>query len=459
MPGTTALAAPSTPPKLPFVLIPAHASPHPDTLPRPKRSAAANARRLMQDQNKPHKGAHAPATSTSSTSASSPTGSLPRRSRGATTPQRASTRHSPRLATATPDRSAAARARRSRPLAPRHRRNASAASTTSSQSPASTPEREPAYAMLQSSFQPPQETCFMCGEVLLGDITQVNQHIDACLERTSIAEPSQALESSVTATPRVETGSIAAMAADHRSPSPLPAAPETANNFVEYTWAGETRVRATALAEGGIQAVASGPTVSMRKNQDIDDDLDVDEDDEGMMQFGEAQFSDQDLQQFMQRPKKRGRPSLRTVQGSHGPYDSPLSARHEDVDTTASTPQFEMSVHAPTATNPSSIPATADWPAVPTPTGGTSSGQQTAFPPEAQLIIDSLKARIREQEEVVQAVQTCLICMEPYHDPLTSVVCWHVHCEQCWLHTLATKKLCPQCQKITQPTDLRRVYL
>ncbi|KAJ1966953.1 hypothetical protein H4R35_006857, partial [Dimargaris xerosporica] len=442
---TTALAAPSPPPQQPFVLIPAHASPHPDTLPRPKRSAAVNARRLMQDQNKPNQRPHAQPVSASASSTSSPTASLPRRSRVTTTPQRTSTRHSPRAATTTPGRSAVARAKRPRSSTSRHRRNGSTASTTSSQSSTSTPEREPAYAMLQPSFQPPQEMCFMCGEVLRGNITQVNQHIDACLERAS-----------ATTTPHVERDSLTTMATSHASPLPSSVASETTASFVEYTWAGETRVRATALAEGGIQAVASGPTVSMRKNQDIDDELDVDEDDEGTMQYGDVQYSDRDLQQFMQRSKKKGRSSQRTVHGGSGPSEPPLSSRFEEVDTTVSTPQFEMSVQPPTAIDSPPIPATTNWSAAPP---LTSSAQPAIFPPEAQLVIDSLKARIREQDEVVQAVQTCLICMEPYHDPLTSVVCWHVHCEQCWLHTLATKKLCPQCQKITQPTDLRRIYL
>ncbi|KAM7328508.1 hypothetical protein ACRRTK_012600 [Alexandromys fortis] len=41
----------------------------------------------------------------------------------------------------------------------------------------------------------------------------------------------------------------------------------------------------------------------------------------------------------------------------------------------------------------------------------------------------------------------------------TSIQCWHVHCEECWLWTLGAKKLCPQCNTITVPGDLRRIYL
>ena len=53
----------------------------------------------------------------------------------------------------------------------------------------------------------------------------------------------------------------------------------------------------------------------------------------------------------------------------------------------------------------------------------------------------------------------CLICMEPYCVPLTSINCWHVHCEECWMRTLGAKKLCPQCNVITSPADLRKIYL
>ncbi|GFT13425.1 e3 ubiquitin-protein ligase Rnf220 [Nephila pilipes] len=53
----------------------------------------------------------------------------------------------------------------------------------------------------------------------------------------------------------------------------------------------------------------------------------------------------------------------------------------------------------------------------------------------------------------------CLICMEPFIKPVVSICCWHVHCEECWLKTLGTKKLCPQCNMITAARDLRRIYL
>ncbi|ELT96803.1 hypothetical protein CAPTEDRAFT_225133 [Capitella teleta] len=56
---------------------------------------------------------------------------------------------------------------------------------------------------------------------------------------------------------------------------------------------------------------------------------------------------------------------------------------------------------------------------------------------------------------------TCSECMEPYANscPITSMQCWHVHCEKCWLKTMETKKLCPQCKVVTSPSDLRRIFI
>ncbi|XP_013377107.1 PREDICTED: E3 ubiquitin-protein ligase RNF220 isoform X6 [Chinchilla lanigera] len=74
---------------------------------------------------------------------------------------------------------------------------------------------------------------------------------------------------------------------------------------------------------------------------------------------------------------------------------------------------------------------------------------------------EALKARVRELERQLSRGDRykCLICMDSYSMPLTSIQCWHVHCEECWLRTLGAKKLCPQCNTITAPGDLRRIYL
>ncbi|XP_055634722.1 E3 ubiquitin-protein ligase RNF220 [Toxorhynchites rutilus septentrionalis] len=77
----------------------------------------------------------------------------------------------------------------------------------------------------------------------------------------------------------------------------------------------------------------------------------------------------------------------------------------------------------------------------------------------AKQIIESLKAKIGEYEGYIQNRSKCLICMDDYKNPVVSICCWHVYCEECWLSTLGAKKICPQCSMITSPGDLRRIYL
>lgn len=76
-----------------------------------------------------------------------------------------------------------------------------------------------------------------------------------------------------------------------------------------------------------------------------------------------------------------------------------------------------------------------------------------------QQIIEALKEKIREFEGQKNNKCKCLICMDSYVDPVVSICCWHVHCEECWLRTLGARKLCPQCNMITSPSDLRRIYM
>lgn len=74
-------------------------------------------------------------------------------------------------------------------------------------------------------------------------------------------------------------------------------------------------------------------------------------------------------------------------------------------------------------------------------------------------IIEALKAKIREYEVIIKNKSKCLICMDEFRIPVVSICCWHVHCEECWLRTLGARKLCPQCNMITSPSDLRKIYM
>lgn len=77
----------------------------------------------------------------------------------------------------------------------------------------------------------------------------------------------------------------------------------------------------------------------------------------------------------------------------------------------------------------------------------------------ANQIIEALKEKIREYETIIKNKSKCLICMDEFRIPVVSICCWHVHCEECWLRTLGARKLCPQCNMITSPTDLRKIYM
>uniref|UniRef100_A0A8C3HKA5 RING-type domain-containing protein n=1 Tax=Chrysemys picta bellii TaxID=8478 RepID=A0A8C3HKA5_CHRPI len=80
---------------------------------------------------------------------------------------------------------------------------------------------------------------------------------------------------------------------------------------------------------------------------------------------------------------------------------------------------------------------------------------------DSALTMELLKAQIQELRRRLLRKDSykCHICLDSYSVPLTSIQCWHIHCERCWLRTLGSKKLCPQCNAITSPADLRRVYL
>ncbi|KAF5284779.1 hypothetical protein FQA39_LY04504 [Lamprigera yunnana] len=91
-----------------------------------------------------------------------------------------------------------------------------------------------------------------------------------------------------------------------------------------------------------------------------------------------------------------------------------------------------------------------------------------AEPSSRAELIEDLKNRIKQLEqegggETATSTEPeeykCLICLEHYKKPVISTVCWHVHCEECWLHTLSSKKMCPQCSMITSPSDLRRIFM
>ncbi|CAL8253357.1 unnamed protein product [Merluccius merluccius] len=188
---------------------------------------------------------------------------------------------------------------------------------------------------------------------------------------------------------------------------------------------------------GGFKGAGLGSGLS-RECRDSDVDLDVDGDD--TLEYGRAQYTETDIipcsgesskdtavngpdsRVHLEYPKWAKEESPSTSSGESNKGDGSISSLHQTCH---------------------------------------NSEIETVTENSALTTLDALKARIRDLEKQLSKGDRfkCLICMDSYTTPLTSIQCWHVHCEECWLRTLGAKKLCPQCNTITSPGDLRRVYL
>lgn len=220
---------------------------------------------------------------------------------------------------------------------------------------------------------------------------------------------------------------------------------EDSEEYEEYEWAGQKRIRVSTLVQGGYSALGLGQTIkyngSQQAQDDEDEDLNVDEDDThiyGPTQYGEGDViplvnedtegnvSEADVTSYVRR----------LISSSDGPKPNHSS---------------ESTEQEPASTSNVEAPPASEEPSTSRSTRSTSQNQQQ--------IIESLKAKLRLYEKQAQGKYKCLICIDDYKNPAISVSCWHVHCEQCWLQTLGARKLCPQCNSITTPKDLRRIYL
>nr|KAJ3420311.1 hypothetical protein HK105_005822 [Polyrhizophydium stewartii] len=272
--------------------------------------------------------------------------------------------------------------------------------------------------------------CFICGMPLPNDSESINAHIDNCLANGPPNGGSAVADLGVSALGHAGIDLAATTSDPPRTSTPA------SEPWLEYSFNGQTRIRATALLEGNFEA--SG--FSVHKRTDVDTDEDIDIDDDGTAEFGAAQFGEEDIQPYLD------------IEGEEDDEDllvaaleaSAQTGRQPAPDESAEEPPVDAEALAAAATEAAMAKFDAS---------------AALLPGETRLIIESLKARVRSLESSSASVPKCLICLEPYTEPLASTGCWHVHCQACWLHTLASKRLCPQCQKITAPSDLRRIYL
>ncbi|KAG0232614.1 hypothetical protein BGW41_001775 [Actinomortierella wolfii] len=335
-----------------------------------------------------------------------------------------------------------------------------------------------------------QATCFICNERLFGSLEDINAHIDRCLLHppTSTSSNSGGNNNGINTSSQ---GSQSQSANRHHEP------------FEEYEWAGQTRIRATALFEGGLVNLPGGSTSRLNSaaQTDVDDELNIEDDDEE--EYGSAQFTERDV--LLQNADAESEELREIVIGSSSPSRAPSMSRDQAGDMSddnendnlmddkladveggqaGSSHQAAMGKHKRKRKEVEiDIDGDGDGDIAEEEDDDEQEGDDdeeidiedndddvnsndidamlsSAFASgDTKLVIEALKGKIRHLEVINKDVPMCLICLEPYKVPLTSIVCWHVHCEACWFRTLGTKKLCPQCQKITLPKDLRRIYL
>lgn len=189
--------------------------------------------------------------------------------------------------------------------------------------------------------------------------------------------------------------------------------------YEEYEWAGQTRIRVSSMLPGGGYSGAGMMSTNTTTTEE-DFNVNVDGDDDTTV-YGQSHFTEKDL---IPAASLAADNYLRSLIAGEAP-----STANEDEEE-GETEEENTSVKLSSVTSIQGH------------------------------IVESLKSRLREYEKQASAVKNkCQICLEEYKSPLVSISCWHVLCKECWLRCLGARKLCPKCNMITGPSDLRRIYL
>lgn len=207
-----------------------------------------------------------------------------------------------------------------------------------------------------------------------------------------------------------------------------------------YSWCGQTRIRATSLLEGNLSTAGIGTCIS-KSNENEDELVNIDGDDDT---YGQNQYSERDI--ILLNKEDERLHDLVVTGTSESPSTSTATLARENNQNVANS----------VSSSPTNFLDKMDVDCDKTEINSNSDNQHS----NPQVIIECLKAKIREYENFIKNRPKCMICLSPeFEKPVVSVSCWHVYCEKCWLATLGAKKLCPQCSMITAASDLRRIYL
>lgn len=224
------------------------------------------------------------------------------------------------------------------------------------------------------------------------------------------------------------------------------------------------------IFDPGLQTTNTSQT--NQRAHDEDEDLNVDGDDTHV--YGQSQYSERDI--ILVDANKQENVYLRnlvigenaasqpfsqqsTTTGNGTNHNNETEASTSGFMTNASVAQTEITCESTASSSRITIDLKdGSVSEVTTVTGNQQIATQQNDTSTAQ-VIEALKAKIREYENTIRNKSKCLICIDEFRVPVVSICCWHVHCEECWLRTLGARKLCPQCNMITSPADLRRIYM
>ncbi|TWW72995.1 E3 ubiquitin-protein ligase RNF220 [Takifugu flavidus] len=186
---------------------------------------------------------------------------------------------------------------------------------------------------------------------------------------------------------------------------------ESGRGFEEYEWAGQKRIRATALLEGGFRGTGFATCNIKESAADSDADLDVDGDD--TLEYGKAQYTEADIIPCSGAGEDQGeareREALRGAVLNGGMPSNRITPEFSKWanDEMPSTSNGESSKTESSTPSASSAPRTCK----------NSEIEKVTEEESTATTMEALKARIRELERQIQRGDRykCLICMVSIH--------------------------------------------
>uniref|UniRef100_A0A673AP46 E3 ubiquitin-protein ligase RNF220-like n=2 Tax=Sphaeramia orbicularis TaxID=375764 RepID=A0A673AP46_9TELE len=186
---------------------------------------------------------------------------------------------------------------------------------------------------------------------------------------------------------------------------------ENGRGFEEYEWAGQKRIRATALLEGGFRGTGFATCSIKESAADSDADLDVDGDD--TLEYGKAQYTEADIIPCSGAGEDQGEAREReALRGAVLNGGMPSNRITPEFSKWASDEMPSTSNGESSKTDPSTPSSSSSSSCVPR-TCKNSEIEKVTEEESTATTMEALKARIRELEKQILRGDRykCLICM------------------------------------------------